>query len=218
MGLRLYAGDGGLFCSAPGGRGGYGLYAYSGALVYAMGCDFEGGDGGYGFCGGEDGDGGPGLKLSDWGGGLPEVYLANAVFLPGAEPNGPPAAPYDGEPLFLPETRRELIAPAVVREGQAFNRTIIGRPGDRVYVPRSSSTRWRWLPPLGVLSLSAPIDVGPLLGIMGPGTSLVVPDQAPTLAPGEEVRWHHEQVFVIKAVPQRLLGATRVQFVLDSSF
>lgn len=211
---------GGLFCSALGGSGGVGLVLQDDALLYAMGCDFEGGDGGDGFCGGEDGEGGTGLRLlpSPPGAGQPEAYLANAVFLPGASPNGVLASPYVGTPTFLNETRRELLAPAVVREGQAFTRTIIGRPGDRVFVPGSQDTRWRWLPPLGVLSLSAPIVVGPLLGVIGPGTSLVASDQAPVLAPGEEVRWIHEQVFVIKAIPQRLLGAAQVQFVLDSSF
>jgi hypothetical protein len=210
---------GGLFCLALGGDGGSGALLYGGALLYAMGCKFEGGDGGLGFCGGEDGDGATGLWLSPTGGTLSEAYLANTIFLPGAGPtNGVLAPPYIGDPIFLNETRRELQSPAVVREGQIFARTIIGRPGDRVYLPTSLTTTWRWLPPLGVLSLSGMIDVGPLQGIIGSGTSLDILDQAPLLAAGEQVRLLQEQVFVIKATNNRLLGGAQVLFVFNSSF
>jgi len=209
---------GGLFCLAIGGRGGFGVLERDGARFYAMGCEFEGGDGGLGFCGGSDGPGGTGLLLSSISSAPSEAYVANAVFLPGASPGGALAPPYVGPLIFLNETRRELQAPAVVREGQAFSRTVVGRPGDRVYLPQSLTTTWRWLPPLGVLSLSGTITVGPMLGVIGGGSHLVIPGQAPQLSSGEEVRWTHEQVFVFKATNNRLLGATQVQFVLDSSF
>lgn len=205
---------GGLFCGAEGGNGGPGAAILSGSYLYAMGCEFQGGNGGLGFCEGPDGVGAVGLLVLS-----SEAQLAQPIFSPGSSPSGVVAPPNSGSLIVnLNQIRRELQGPVVVREGQAFIWTFIGRPGDRIFLPKSPDTTLRWLAPLGALTLASPISVGGQLGVIGPGTSLQVSTHAPTLPSGVDVELTHQQFFALKADGKRLLGTAHGQFVLDSSF
>jgi hypothetical protein len=190
-----------------------------------MRCRFTGGAGGEGFAGGVGGPGGDGVHVHETGNALARFATVQLTGGPGGlDGSGttpaPDGAPYVGAVEFLAVAGRELIGPSVTRAGDTSLWTIVGRRGDRVFLPSSLDPAYRFLyAALGVLSFDFPLfDPLVQVGTIDASGTLVLSITAAPLAPGQEARVLFHQLYVISAQGQRVLGGAQAEVVLDPAF
>jgi len=130
----------------------------------------------------------------------------------------PPGNPSSGNVVTLNVTRRNLVAPPVVRENESPLWSITGVPGDRLSLPAALTPRHVFVPTAdGVLAFGSPFfhdlaSVG-TLGASGELQLLRPPDP---LNPGDEARVLFHQIFALDAQGHRVLGGIHVEVVLAS--
>jgi len=204
------------------GRGGHALHATS-SDIYAMNTTFEGGDGGSGLPGNNyAGPGGWGV----WADAMTmNIHMTSIPFMEGGLGGGGGAPSLDGGPTnfpidFLGLPSRELLLPSVIREVEANTWTILGRPGDRVFLASSDLGDYRYLPSAhGLLGLAF---AGPptvtFLGIIDGSSQLDLPMTAPVLPMGIDSQLIDHQIFIISDDDTRILGELSPQLVLRTGF
>jgi len=206
------------------GRGGHALHATS-SDIYAMNCTFQGGDGGLafaGFCSTPEGPAGWGVWAD---GATMNIHMTAITLMEGGlgAAGGNPSI--DGEPTnfaidFLGVPRRELFLPSVIREAEANTWTIVGRPGDRVFLASSDLGDYRFLPSAhGLLGLAfaGPPSVT-FLGVIDGSSQLDLPMTAPVLPMGIDSQLIDHQIFIISDDNTRILGELSPQLVLRTGF
>jgi hypothetical protein len=113
---------------------------------------------------------------------------------------------------------RELVCPAVAREGESPVLEFRGQPGDHVILVHSVGARFEHYPPfLGVVLYG----LGSRRFSMGivPGTGvLTVPLTIPELGPGVDDRLRHMQALFVDTAGQVTLGSPAELVLLDAAF
>jgi len=200
----------GVFCPTDAGPG---LRA-TGGEVFAMNSTFRGGDSLWNSssysCNPSSGTGIESL-------GAAAIHMTAIPLIAGGGGAGS-GMDIDGAVHFLGQPRRELELPSIVREGDATQWRVVGRPGDRVFLASSALGAWRYLPPLGgILALGfTGAPTATYLGMIDASSEMLLPVNVAMLPLGVESEVTQYQVFVISADGQRLLGQVSPQVVLNA--
>ncbi len=195
------------------GSGGHGCDVQSFGF-FASGSRFYGGGGGQAtdWQAPQAGNGGHGVRVAagaaqlldnTYSGGQGGLAPEGFPGVPGASTQGP------GIVNFLSGQKRLGSANAQVGSGQSLSVTLIGRPGDRVYLPTAPTSNWRYLAAkLGVWLIPVPVrlDHTPIAILPASGTAVVqVP--MPNLSPSESARQVFAQCMFLSAQGQFVLGS-----------
>jgi len=218
-----------LFCDEGLADGGHGMRVDSG-FVFASGCTFEGGPGGFGddqglLFNGEGTDGGAGIELQV--GATLELVACQLIGGPAGAGTPGCADGMEGLPLedhggTVAQSRgvaRALVGPGVLREGDVADLVFAGEAGDFVFGLASTSAS-----PLAVPGFVGPLHVNfpwalVSLGALPPGGQLLVQLPIGDLPPGVLFLTRYLQpVMVASSGAPFYLGAPAAFTVLDGSF
>lgn len=181
---------------SPGANGGPGILAAAGAGVFVLDCTTQGGAGGVGGSGGQC---------------CPQTTWPTAA-------SGQAGAAEQGVVTHFSGTGTALVAPSVVRAGNALALSIQGTPGDVIFLAVSSQTRFAFDPFYSGVFLFGPAARRSSFGVVPGSGTLNVSIPVGTLPAGAQSVVRYLQVLARDSSGQLRLGSPAFVTILDPSF
>lgn len=180
----------------PGANGGAGVLAAAGANVTVLDCVAQGGAGGSGGSGGQC---------------CPQTTWPNGA-------NGTPGAAEQGAVTHLAGAGTTLVAPSAVRVGNPVALSVLGTPGDTIFLAVSSQTRFAFDPFYSGVFLFGPAARRSSFGLVPGSGVLNVSIPVGTLPSGAQSAVRYLQVLARDPSGQLRLGSPAILTVLDPAF